>query len=154
MKETTNGLRAARKAARLTQAELAELAGTTGATINKLETGTRKLTVEWAQRLSSHLGIAPLALFSENVSPYDTRDGEQTFVAVHSLKIRGEIGAGVWMLKELAPFRIEQEVSAVSGKWQVFSQIAFRHRGDGMTAARIYDGDCVIVVDYSEAKRA
>lgn len=153
MKEPVNRLREARKTAGFTQAELAELAGTTGATINKLETGTRKLTMEWAQRLAPHLSVPPLALFPATVSPYGGIDGDPNFVAVQSQKIRGEIAAGVWMLKESAPIGTEQEFSTIAGRWQGCTQLGYRHRGHAMGGARIFDGDCVVIVNYAEAKR-
>lgn len=43
------------KAAGMTDPRLAELAGTTKQQIFKLRRGERKLTVQWAQRLASHL---------------------------------------------------------------------------------------------------
>lgn len=55
-------LRALRQAAGLSQEKLAELAGTSQPQINKLETGQRKLTVDWAVKLAPPLGVEPTAL--------------------------------------------------------------------------------------------
>ncbi len=55
-------LRALRQAAGLSQEKLAELAGTSQPQINKLETGQRKLTVDWAVKLAPPLGVEPAAL--------------------------------------------------------------------------------------------
>ncbi len=44
------------------QQQLAEGSGTTKAQINKLETGHRRLTVDWLTRLASALGVSPTDL--------------------------------------------------------------------------------------------
>ena len=43
----------------MSQAELAELAGTSQPQIKRLEKGERKLTKEWAERISPHLNVTP-----------------------------------------------------------------------------------------------
>lgn len=55
-------LRALRQAAGLSQEKLAELAGTSQPQINKLETGQRKMTVDWAVKLAAPLGVEPTLL--------------------------------------------------------------------------------------------
>lgn len=55
-------LRALRQAAGLSQERLAELAGTSQPQINKLETGQRKMTVDWAVKLARPLGVEPTSL--------------------------------------------------------------------------------------------
>lgn len=55
-------LRALRQAAGLSQEKLAELAGTSQPQINKLETGQRKMTVDWAVKLARPLGVEPTSL--------------------------------------------------------------------------------------------
>lgn len=52
-------LRAFREAKGLSQNELASFAGTSQPQINRLESGQRKLSKEWAERLAPHLGISP-----------------------------------------------------------------------------------------------
>ena len=51
-----------REAADLSQDRLAELVGTSQAQIQRLETGKRRITVQWAQRLAPHLGCKPVEL--------------------------------------------------------------------------------------------
>lgn len=46
----------------MSQAELAELVGTSQPQIKRLESGERKLTKEWAERISPHLNAAPEVL--------------------------------------------------------------------------------------------
>jgi transcriptional regulator with XRE-family HTH domain len=55
-------LRRAREAAGLNMAELARLADTTRQQIERLETGQRKLSAEWARRLAPHLKTSPQQL--------------------------------------------------------------------------------------------
>jgi transcriptional regulator with XRE-family HTH domain len=54
-----NRIRDLRLGAGLSQAELAELVGTTQAQIARLETGERRLTVEWMQRIARALSLRP-----------------------------------------------------------------------------------------------
>lgn len=61
-------LRDLRKQQRLTQEQLARLAGTTQPQIRKLEAGERRMTKEWAERLAPYLGVSPQSLlFGEGV---------------------------------------------------------------------------------------
>ncbi len=63
-------LRELRQAAGLSQEKLAELAGTSQPQINKLETGQRKMTVDWAVKLAQSLGVEPARLLGlEAVAP-------------------------------------------------------------------------------------
>lgn len=55
-KRLGNNLRAWRDFRKLTQAELAEKVGTTGAVISLLESGGRKLSPKWLYRLAPALG--------------------------------------------------------------------------------------------------
>ena len=54
----------------LTQARLAELAGTSQPQIRRLEAGERQLTKEWAERLAPHLGLSASDLMFGG-DPYD-----------------------------------------------------------------------------------
>lgn len=51
-----------REKLKLSQSDLAEAVGTSQPQIKRLEAGERKLTKEWAERISPHLGVAPEAL--------------------------------------------------------------------------------------------
>ncbi|MBY6260670.1 helix-turn-helix domain-containing protein [Azospirillum sp. 412522] len=55
-------MRELRQAAGLSQEKLADMAGTSQPQINKLETGQRKMTVDWAVKLAGPLGVEPAAL--------------------------------------------------------------------------------------------
>jgi transcriptional regulator with XRE-family HTH domain len=54
-----NHLRAWRERARLSQEQLAEAVGTTGAVISLLESGDRGLSAKWLRRLAPVLGTTP-----------------------------------------------------------------------------------------------
>ncbi|KAA0589648.1 helix-turn-helix domain-containing protein [Azospirillum oryzae] len=60
-------MRELRQAAGLSQEKLAELAGTSQPQINKLETGQRKMTVDWAVKLAHPLGVEPALLLGLDV---------------------------------------------------------------------------------------
>jgi DNA-binding XRE family transcriptional regulator len=73
------GLYRARKAKGLSQEALAELADTTKATVNRLETGKRELTRTWAERFAPHLGFsAKQILFWDECSPHPDNPGTTT----------------------------------------------------------------------------
>lgn len=55
-----------REKLKLSQADLAEAVGTSQPQIKRLEAGDRKLTKEWAERLSPHLGVAAESLMFGN----------------------------------------------------------------------------------------
>jgi transcriptional regulator with XRE-family HTH domain len=65
-------LRTYREAAGLSQADLAELAGTSQPQVKRLEAGERKLTKEWAVRLAPHLGVQPERLLFRGDQPIFT----------------------------------------------------------------------------------
>lgn len=54
-----NRIREIREAAGLSSDELAEMVGTTGATIRRLETGARELTLAWMRKISEALKVTP-----------------------------------------------------------------------------------------------
>ncbi|MBP2299630.1 XRE family transcriptional regulator [Azospirillum picis] len=62
-------MRDLRQAAGLSQEKLAELAGTSQPQINKLETGQRKMTVDWAVKLAHPLGVEPTVLLGLDAAP-------------------------------------------------------------------------------------
>jgi DNA-binding Xre family transcriptional regulator len=59
-----NRIREIREAAGLSSDELAERVGTSGAQIRRLETGERRLTAEWMEKIAEELGCTPADLIS------------------------------------------------------------------------------------------
>lgn len=77
-----NRIRELRDQQKLSSYRLAELVGTTQPTIQRLETGKRKLTVDWMQRIARALGVMPHELLApvfleeteSDVAPYAPDD--------------------------------------------------------------------------------
>ncbi|QGW66685.1 helix-turn-helix domain-containing protein [Lysobacter soli] len=63
----SNRIRALREAQGLTLEALAELSGTTNQQISHLESGRRRLTVDWLCRLGEALSCHPWALVEEDL---------------------------------------------------------------------------------------
>lgn len=61
-----------REKLKMSQAGLADAVGTSQPQIKRLEGGDRKLTKEWAERLSPHLGVAPEALLFGSIDDIET----------------------------------------------------------------------------------
>lgn len=80
-----NRIRELRQEKGLTIEALAELVGTTGATIQRLETGNRQLTEKWINKIAKCLDVQVAELFG-NILPVDE----------HGLPVLGEVQAGVW----------------------------------------------------------
>jgi transcriptional regulator with XRE-family HTH domain len=64
--EAANHLRAWREKANLTQAQLAEMAGTKAGVISELESGRTQLGDKWLRRLAPLLGTRPGALLDHD----------------------------------------------------------------------------------------
>lgn len=101
-KKPQNRIRELRRAKGLSLKQLAELAGTTHQTVQRLETGERRLSQQWMERLASALGIKPADLLPR-AQTVEVEDFEFT-----RLRIFGEIQAGKW--------RRSLEIS--EGEWQ------------------------------------
>jgi len=93
-----NQLREARIRARLTQAELARLAGTSQSQILRLESGQRRITWEWARRLAPPLNVDPHLLFpggpvlpQDEPEPPATPSEEVTLLHAELAKLRKHI---------------------------------------------------------------
>lgn len=62
-----NRIRAIRSERKLSTYQLAEMVGTTQSTIHRLETGKRKLTVDWMRRIAQALGVQPEDLIAPTI---------------------------------------------------------------------------------------
>ena len=67
--ESMNRIREIRKAAGLSSEELGAKAGTSATQIRRLETGQRKLTRRWIERISQALGCSPASLIANVDGP-------------------------------------------------------------------------------------
>lgn len=84
-KKIMNRIKELRVARGLTQAQLAEVVGTTDATIQRLESGRRQLTERWATQISTVLGVDVSELFGSILPATNA-----------GLPVVGEVQAGVW----------------------------------------------------------
>lgn len=80
-----NRIRELRTERGLTQEQLAEMIGTTDATIQRLETGKRQLTQKWAELISAALKVDVSVIFGSIIPAHDP-----------GLPVVGEVQAGVW----------------------------------------------------------
>lgn len=64
-----NRLRELRKAAKLTQAQLAEITGVSQPAISQIENGTRSMDIAWMRTFARALGCAPADLLERADNP-------------------------------------------------------------------------------------
>jgi repressor LexA len=120
-----NRIKELRLAAKLSQPALAALSGTTKNQIVKLESGARRLSDHWAQRLAPHLGVQPYELFMPSESMVDS---------LRLIPLVGVISCGDWQEAVEHPIGM---VPAVNGGSRVF---ALRAQGDSMNKLIREDG--------------
>lgn len=86
-------LKGLREALELTQAQLAELAGTSQPQIKRLENGERELTRSWAERLAPHLKTTAIhIMFPDVLSPPES---------ARKVPLLSTVSAGVMMRDDL-----------------------------------------------------
>ncbi len=155
----TNELRAARERAGLSQARLADLAGTSQSQIQRLELGQRKLTVEWAQRLAAALNCHPAELVphilenisSDTISLKPRLDRQQDVNSVITIPVRGIVAAGLYMDDESdVTEEIPIPYSPAAARAE---QFAFRVSGTSMNK-KIPDGGYVLCIPYWQTREA
>ena len=112
-----NRIKELREARSLTQPELAELAGTTKNQLVKLESGSRRLSDHWAQRIAPHLGVQPYELFMP----------EHAVTPLRAVPLVGNISCGNW--QEAVENALGQVPATVDGGPRVF---ALKAIGDSM----------------------
>lgn len=136
-------IKAAREAAELTQEELGKQCGTTKQSIYKYENGiVTNIPLDRIERIAGVTGVSAAYLMGwddqaaplpSNVSPLDTSH-------LKRIPVLGRIAAGT-------PIYAEENIEGytytdLNGGAEYFG---LRVRGDSMNAARIYDGDIVII---------
>lgn len=136
-------IRELREALKMSQAALAERAGTSQPQIRRLENGDRKLTKEWAERLAPHLQTtAQDLLFSD--SPDEERE-------VIGLAVIGTVKAGDWLDISIMDENRETEIIHVAKdpRFPRAQQYALRVVGDSMNEL-FRDGSFVTVVNFAD----
>lgn len=104
-----NMIKELREKLKISQSALADAAGTSQPQIKRLEGGDRKLTKEWAERLSPHLGVPPEVLL------FGLPDG------VESVKVNSPSDATQQVL-ELPNAIIRDKVEGLGRKIPVYGQ--------------------------------
>jgi len=120
----------------MSQARLADLAGTSQPQIKRLEAGNRKLTKEWAERLAPHLGVDPQELLFPDSKPTPR---------VVMAPVLGLIQAGTWVeaFAEEEPGRMP--IVDING-YPETELYVLRVRGDSMDLF-VRDGGYVVCVN-------
>lgn len=90
-KELPNRIREWRHAKKISQQKLADMAKTTKGQINKLETGTRRLTQDWMERLAPHLGVSAGDLLRSSTTPSGADNGLPGKLAIAKVTPRGRL---------------------------------------------------------------
>lgn len=137
-----NRIKELREQAGLTQAGLADIAGTTAATIQRLESGQRQLTQKWATVLARALGIEITEIFGNIIPAHRT-----------GLKVLGMVQAGVWRENDT----IDEEKHpplpiAPDPRFQADAQFALMVRGESMNKI-IKNGEFIVCVSWREIRR-
>lgn len=132
-------LKGLREALDLTQAQLAEMAGTSQPQIKRLESGERELTRSWAERLAPHLKTTALQImFPDVLSPPST---------ARRVPLLSTISAGVMMRDDLVDEakRILTLTDLPPGDW-------FALEVDGDSMDRISPPGSVILVNRRDKR--
>lgn len=130
-----------RKEIGLTQVELAELAGTTQSTINKIENGSRTLSKKWAERFAPHLKTTPQELLFE--------DGE---LHLNHIRVEGVSQAGLFKdisLIDDNEFEREEIPIPLNTKYAHAHQYALKVAGDSMNRS-FQDGSYVACASWAD----
>ncbi len=143
----------------LSQARLGELVGTTQGQIQKLESGVRKMTIEWAQKLAPALNCEPIDLVPHifkkiNAAAYvntPSLSKSQAVESVITIPVRGIVAAGLYMDSDTdVTEEIPIPFSPLAARTE---QFAFRVSGTSMNK-KIPDGAYVLCVPYWHVREA
>lgn len=139
-----NRLKELREKAGLSQARLAELAGTSQPQVRRLEASQRKLTKQWADRLAPHLHVR-----SQDLLFADDKDTQREIVG---LPVLGRSRAGDWLDISLMDDMGEPETINVArdSRFPYAAQYALRVEGDSMDEL-FNDGSYVTVVNFADS---
>lgn len=141
-------LREYRETAGLTQTQLAKLANTSQPQIQRLENGERKLTKEWARRLSPHLHTTAKELMFGEADEDTTSTLE-----IEGLPVVGTSRAGGWLditMMETGEHEHETIPVARNPRFPRARQYALLVSGDSMNKV-FAEGTYVTCVDYADS---
>ena len=151
-------LRELRNANNLSMAQLGELAGTSGQTIERLEKGKMELTKTWAKKLAPHLGTTAKELMfpeeDENTGNKSNGLAASWHGSIAKAKVCGIVCAGLWLESgDLLQTGFSQ-VPSVPTKFPELNQFSFQCHGPSMDLENIRDGDYVVCVSFEEARES
>lgn len=137
-----NRIKELREKRGLTLAQLAELVGTSHATIQRLESSKMKLTQEWANRLAQVLSVQLAEVFGEIVP-----------AVIDGLPVLGTVQAGVWREVDVAdePKYAPLPISHDS-RYPASAQFALMVRGTSMNRI-VQDGAYIVCVSWAQLGR-
>ena len=133
-------IKAARKSARMGQAELGAAIGIGKSSISEWESGKRSPDIDKVHDIARALGVTPAYLMGWDESPaLPTMPANIVPVKRHTVPLLGEIAAGQPIYAD------EEHDLCVAVDDDIRCDFALRVRGDSMIDAGIYDGDVVLV---------
>lgn len=137
-----NRIKELREKAGFSQYKLADLVGTTAATIQRIETGKRPLSEKWARAIADALGLQVAEIFG-NILPANPI----------GIQVIGEVAAGVWKEHEQVDEQKYPPVPiAFDPRYQPETQFALYVRGESMNLT-IGNGEFAICVQWREIGR-
>ena len=132
-------IKAARKSARMGQAELGAAIGIGKSSISEWESGKRSPDIDKVHDIARALGVTPAYLMGWDESPaLPTMPANIVPVQRHTVPLLGEIAAGQPIYAD------EEHDLCVAVDDDIRCDFALRVRGDSMIDAGIYDGDVVL----------
>ncbi len=141
-------IRELRENLKLTQEEVGKRIGVTKATINRYETGEIDIKRTVALKLSELFNVSPAYIMGWSDSPVDLPKGAEPYnPIVHQIPILGTISAGL-------PIYAEQNIEGYTytERNSGAEYFALRVKGDSMNAAKINEGDLLIVRKQPEVE--
>lgn len=136
---------------KLTQSEFAKIAGATDKAVSSWENGTRSPKLKYTKPICEHFGIDLNTFIDETNDVYKAglpaNAAPLDIPSMHRIPILGRIAAGL-------PLYAEQNIEGytmtnLNGGAEYF---ALRVKGDSMNAARIQEGDVLIIRRQDEVE--
>lgn len=125
----------------LSQADLGKIAGVTDKAVSTWESGIKSPRMGTIEKIARHFGLKKSNLIEDNGlnKTFSSNDCEP-YCPTHRIPILGNISAGL-------PLYAEEHIEGYTYTDLNHGEeyFALRVKGDSMTAARIYDGDTLIV---------
>lgn len=143
-----NEIRRLREEKKLSQAQLAELVGTSQPQIKRLEDGARKLTKEWAERIAPHLDTTAYNL----MFPGTEAQGDLTPVSapIGAIPVTGKVAANAWLSVEDMDFSYD-DIEYVPSASGYPADLQFALKVDGNCLNKIANhGDRLICLDTAK----